>query len=98
MARLGPEAATRIPFRPLQTGGTDEGRAALTFNPANCRGTVLAVNGFRRYFHMYHPLLPGSKPQLRVGVSVTRQVASRVGYNKHPFVGNSQWPRLTAVK
>ncbi|KAM7543257.1 hypothetical protein Aperf_G00000005204 [Anoplocephala perfoliata] len=34
---------------------------ALTFNPANCRGTVLAVNGFRRYFHMYHPLLPGSQ-------------------------------------
>ncbi|KAL5105411.1 hypothetical protein TcWFU_003321 [Taenia crassiceps] len=42
------EAATRIPF-------------PMTFNPANCRGTVLAVNGYRRYFHMYHPLLPGAK-------------------------------------
>lgn len=54
------EAATRIPFRPSSSGGTSD-RVALTFNPSNCQGTVLAVNGFRRYFHMYHPLLPGAQ-------------------------------------
>ena len=52
------EAATRIPFRPSSSSASD--RVALTFNPANCQGTVLAVNGYRRYFHLYHPLLRGA--------------------------------------
>uniref|UniRef100_A0A5K3EIF9 J domain-containing protein n=3 Tax=Mesocestoides corti TaxID=53468 RepID=A0A5K3EIF9_MESCO len=61
------EAATRIPFTPsfsprgVDAAGGGTPPATLTFNPANCRGTVFAVNGFRRYFHMYHPLLPGSQ-------------------------------------
>ncbi|KAL5964668.1 hypothetical protein TSMEX_007595 [Taenia solium] len=55
------EAATRIPFRPSSSSSNTSNRVAMTFNPANCRGTVLAVNGYRRYFHMYHPLLPGAK-------------------------------------
>nr|CUU99033.1 unnamed protein product [Hymenolepis microstoma]CUU99034.1 unnamed protein product [Hymenolepis microstoma] len=54
------EAATRIPFRPANPSGHSS-NVALTFNPANCRGTVFAINGFRRYFHMYHPVLPGSQ-------------------------------------
>ncbi|VDM18910.1 unnamed protein product [Hydatigera taeniaeformis] len=53
------EAATRIPFRPSSSSTSNH--VAMTFNPANCRGTVLAVNGYRRYFHIYHPLLPGAK-------------------------------------
>ncbi|VDK40547.1 unnamed protein product [Taenia asiatica] len=55
------EAATRIPFRPSSSSSNTSNHVAMTFNPANCRGTVLAVNGYRRYFHMYHPLLPGAK-------------------------------------
>ncbi|EUB59949.1 DnaJ subfamily C member protein [Echinococcus granulosus] len=54
------EAATRIPFRSFSSS-SNTNHVALTFNPANCRGTVLAVNGYRRYFHIYHPLLPGAK-------------------------------------
>ncbi|GAA52774.1 DnaJ homolog subfamily C member 16 [Clonorchis sinensis] len=30
-------------------------------NPANCVGTVLALNGARRYFSIYHPLMPGAE-------------------------------------
>ncbi|CAH8640082.1 unnamed protein product [Heterobilharzia americana] len=34
---------------------------ALFINPVNCVGTVIAVNGYRRYFNLYHPLIPGSQ-------------------------------------
>ncbi|VDD79681.1 unnamed protein product [Mesocestoides corti] len=70
------EAATRIPFTPsfsprgVDAAGGGTPPATLTFNPANCRGTVFAVNGFRRYFHMYHPLLPGSQSRPFVEVSL----------------------------
>ncbi|CAH8598794.1 unnamed protein product [Schistosoma turkestanicum] len=33
----------------------------LFINPMNCIGTVIAVNGYRRYFNLYHPLIPGSQ-------------------------------------
>ncbi|CAH8874851.1 unnamed protein product [Trichobilharzia szidati] len=33
----------------------------LFINPVNCVGTVIAVNGYRRYFNLYHPLIPGSQ-------------------------------------
>lgn len=56
------EAATRIPFR-NRHDQCNNSPVALTFNPSNCRGTVFAVNGYRRYFHMYHRLLPGSLPR-----------------------------------
>ncbi|BHF68495.1 DnaJ molecular chaperone y domain [Sparganum proliferum] len=57
------ESATNIPFRPQNEAEETYNRTTLTFNPANCRGTVLAVNGRRRYFSAYHPLLPGSGPR-----------------------------------
>nr|VZI50036.1 unnamed protein product [Spirometra erinaceieuropaei] len=57
------ESATNIPFRPQNEAEEAYNRTTLTFNPANCRGTVLAVNGRRRYFSAYHPLLPGSGPR-----------------------------------
>ncbi|VDL97489.1 unnamed protein product [Schistocephalus solidus] len=57
------ESATNIPFRPQNEAEETYNRTTLTFNPANCRGTVLAVNSRRRYFSVYHPLLPGSGPR-----------------------------------
>ncbi|KAH8869330.1 DnaJ likeubfamily C member 16 [Schistosoma japonicum] len=35
-------------------------KGVLYINPVNCVGTVIAVNGYRRYFNLYHPLIPGS--------------------------------------
>jgi DnaJ family protein C protein 16 len=31
----------------------------LNINPRNCVGTVLSLNGFRRYFCVFHVTLPG---------------------------------------
>ncbi|TGZ55485.1 hypothetical protein CRM22_010395 [Opisthorchis felineus] len=38
-------------------------------NPANCVGTVLALNGARRYFSIYHPLMPGAESSSTVSDS-----------------------------
>ncbi|XP_018655599.1 hypothetical protein Smp_196180 [Schistosoma mansoni] len=41
---------------------TDNNNSGVLFiNPVNCVGTVIAVNGYRRYFNLYHPLIPGSQ-------------------------------------
>ncbi|CAH8682614.1 unnamed protein product [Schistosoma rodhaini] len=41
---------------------TDNNNNGVLFiNPVNCVGTVIAVNGYRRYFNLYHPLIPGSQ-------------------------------------
>ncbi|CAH8670962.1 unnamed protein product [Schistosoma margrebowiei] len=39
----------------------DNNSGILYINPVNCVGTVVAVNGYRRYFNLYHPLIPGSQ-------------------------------------
>ncbi|VEL37085.1 unnamed protein product [Protopolystoma xenopodis] len=53
---------------PLKSSSTSCGRDDVdhaTFGnflrPSNCMGTVIALNSYRRYFSLYHPLLPGSK-------------------------------------
>jgi DnaJ family protein C protein 16 len=34
----------------------------LNINPKNCIGTVIALNGFRKYFCVYHAKHPESNP------------------------------------
>merc|ERR1712020_761679 len=50
-------------FKSLLEQTTEEGERAI--NPKNCVGTVLALNGHRRYFCMYHARHPeGSRRKL----------------------------------
>ena len=50
-------------FKSLLEQTTEEGERAI--NPKNCVGTVLALNGHRRYFCMYHARHPeGSRQRL----------------------------------
>jgi DnaJ family protein C protein 16 len=35
----------------------------LHINPKNCIGTVLSLNGFRKYFCVYHAKHPEVRPQ-----------------------------------
>ena len=50
-------------FKNLLEQTTEEGERAI--NPKNCVGTVLALNGHRRYFCMYHARHPeGSRQRL----------------------------------
>lgn len=56
-ARSGmPVRIGRNPSDPPTALGT------IFINPVNCVGTVLAVNGYRRYFSLYHPLLSDADP------------------------------------
>ncbi|VDP72583.1 unnamed protein product [Schistosoma curassoni] len=43
------------------TDDNNNNSGILFINPVNCVGTVIAVNGYRRYFNLYHPLIPGSQ-------------------------------------
>lgn len=42
----------------------------LQINPRNCIGTVLVLNGHRKYFCMYHAKHPESKRGAKVGLLV----------------------------
>ncbi|KAF7259557.1 hypothetical protein EG68_02684 [Paragonimus skrjabini miyazakii] len=66
LASLLQIARAGMPVRVRQStdaGGSNNAPAAGTvfLNPLNCVGTVIAVNGHRRYFSLYHPLLPGAE-------------------------------------
>lgn len=42
----------------------------LNINPKNCIGTVIALNGFRKYFCVYHAKHPEKTTSTRVRNSV----------------------------
>lgn len=43
----------------------------LQINPRNCIGTVLALNGHRKYFCMYHAKHPETLKGAKVGLCAT---------------------------
>jgi len=51
----------------------------LIINPRNCVGTVLSLNGYRRYFCVFHATLPGG--------AIKRQRLSTGGYRNGGFLG-----------
>ena len=51
----------------------------LNINPKNCVGTVLSLNGHRRYFCMYHAKHPESSKGK--GSNVNKTVSFRLIYN-----------------
>ncbi|CAH8585120.1 unnamed protein product [Dicrocoelium dendriticum] len=58
LASLLQHARSGMPVR-IRGGPSDPppGPGTVFINPSNCVGTVLAVNGYRRYFSLYHPVL-----------------------------------------
>lgn len=45
----------------MQTLGEER---ELNINPKNCIGTVLSLNGFRKYFCVYHAKHPENKARV----------------------------------
>ncbi|CAL8073026.1 unnamed protein product [Calicophoron daubneyi] len=69
LAKLLEYARSGMPVR-VRTPEDEEGSPSgycerlpgtVYINPSNCIGTVIAINGSRRYFSLYHPLLPGTR-------------------------------------
>lgn len=75
-------------YRELLTLSLPEPRK-LNINPRNCIGTVLSLNGLRKYFCMYHAKHPecvGSKGSKRM-VQMTKQMSANSSMSIGSFMG-----------
>lgn len=58
----------------------------LKINPRNCIGTVLALNGHRKYFCIYHPKHPETIRGAKVMFSVVISIENQIDFNRLFFV------------
>lgn len=67
----------------------------LQINPRNCIGTVLALNGHRKYFCMYHAKHPESNRGAKVGLNCFCFFLSALHLYEHntqsSFSDSSKW-------
>ncbi|KAF8571039.1 hypothetical protein P879_03199 [Paragonimus westermani] len=90
LASLLQIARAGMPVRVRQStdaDGSNSTPAAGTvfLNPLNCVGTVIAVNGHRRYFSLYHPLLPGAESSSNTEEDSESSVGSDLEANQLNF-------------
>ncbi|KAF5406031.1 DnaJ domain protein [Paragonimus heterotremus] len=84
IARAGMPVRVR-PSTDADGSKNDPAAGTVFLNPLNCVGTVIAVNGHRRYFSLYHPLLPGAESSSSVEEDSESSVGSDLEANQPNF-------------
>lgn len=60
----------------------------LQINPRNCIGTVIALNGHRKYFSMYHAKHPESHRGAKRMIKMQRHFSANMGASGDPEAGS----------
>lgn len=70
----------------------------LNINPRNCIGTVIALNGHRKYFCMYHAKHPESNRGAKVSLSIYLYYIFVFIFFHHKICHNLLFTTKTAIE